>query len=146
MWITTFFTIKRSWYFGKKGLEKLNDKYFPLMKDKGNPLTLAIRSIVFPFTTLFIGSLILFLIHTCCQHLGLGGVIGFLPFLLIALFLLIIGIIVGMRSGVATLKLAKELSPDKKSKVLSYACLGIALSLLELGVFYWLLLVYPASV
>jgi hypothetical protein len=116
------------------------------MKDKSNALTLAIRSIAFPLITFFGGSLILFLIHTCCQHLGFGGVIGFLPFVLAVPLLMIIGIIVGMKSGVAALKLAKELSPHKKSNILSYACLGIALSLFELVMFYWILLVYPASV
>jgi hypothetical protein len=116
------------------------------MSDKRNPLMLATRSIAFPAATLFVGSLTLFLIRTCCQRLGFGGVIGFLPFILIALLLLICGIVFGIMWGVTALRLTKELPVDNRLKVLSYAYLGIALSLLELGVFYWMLLVYPASV
>ncbi|SRR6266516_3506519 len=116
-----------------------------VMNTKKNPLVLAIRSTVFPLITLFIGFLILFLIRTCCQNLGLGGVVGFLPFIIIALLLLICGIVFGLMWGVTALRLTKELPVDNRLKVLSYAYLGIAISLLELGVFYWMLLIYPNS-
>src|SRR6266446_3474165 len=111
---------------------------------KKNPLEIAIRSIKFPFITLLFGSLVLLWIEKCCKSVnGLGRVVAFLPFIILAFLLMVVGIIFGMMWGVAALRRTKELPTDERLKILSYALAGIALSLLELGVFYWLLLGHP---
>ena len=107
------------------------------MKGKRNPSILATRSIAFPAATLSVGCLILFLTQNCCKSWGLGAIVGLLPFLMITFLLYVCGIMLGLMSGIAALRLMQGASGNDKSKVLWRAWLGITLSLAELWVFYW---------
>jgi hypothetical protein len=105
------------------------------MKDKRNPLTLAVRSVVFSSLTLLIGSFIVLHIREVIPTLGLGA-IYLLPLFLLCLVIIGIGVIHGILMGVQALRLSKNLSANEKPRVLIYAWFGIALSLIELAYFY----------
>jgi hypothetical protein len=105
------------------------------MKDKRNPLKLAISSIVFPSLTAFVGSYIILRVHEAGPNLGLAAVY-LLPLLLFSLVIIGIGVTQGILVGMQALRLAKNLPANEKSRVVIYAWLGIVLSVAEIAYFY----------
>ena len=105
------------------------------MKNKRNPLTLAIRSIACSSLTLLIGSYIVLRIREVIPTLGLAAV-GLLPLLLFGIIIIGVGVVYGVLAGMQALQLSKNLPANEKSRVLIYACFGIVLSLVELTYFY----------
>ena len=63
-----------------------------------------------------------------------------LPLGIVTLFLIPVGIILGVIKGMAALRLAKDALPQENERVITYACLGIVLSLAQLGYLAYFLL------
>jgi hypothetical protein len=105
------------------------------MKDKRNPLRLAIRSIAFSSLTLFIGAYIVLYIREAISTPSLGE-IGLLPLAFLGIVIVGFGVILGIFAGMQALRLSKMLPANEKSRVLIYAWFGIGLSLVELAYFY----------
>ena len=102
------------------------------MEDKREPISLAIRSVVFPFITFIPAYFVLLWIHS----FGLAG-IGLLPFAFLGIILLAVGFGLGVYNGVAAIQhIGKHIhsqTPIRGSKILTLAFLGIIFGMAELA-------------
>lgn len=98
------------------------------------PITFAVESMAFPFISWLLGASLIFYSQKAGDGMGLAALV-FLPLILIAIGIIIIGILLGIILSVTAVSIARKLTTDKRGILYKYARMGLILSLAEFAYF-----------